>query len=32
MKTLDEVIIALDACQRGACDKCPYYDADIEEE
>ena len=26
MKTLDEVITALDACQRSACEKCPYYD------
>ena len=29
-KTLDEVIKALDACQRSACEKCPYYDPNVD--
>lgn len=30
MKTLDEVIMALDACQRSACEQCPYYDPNVD--
>ena len=30
MKTLDEVITALNMCQRCACEKCPYYDPNVD--
>lgn len=30
MKTLDEVITALNMCQRSACEKCPYYDPNVD--
>ena len=30
MKTLNEVIEALEACQRSACEKCPYFDPNVD--